>query len=144
MVITNASFIQNLAKILLIPLGLGANAKKIVEMLGVGLQYINKKFVDKRLNKSHLRVLNSQYYDTPATGAKAIGGSGKNKYRHVFLRRLLSPNDENYFVKPAQWKNVNPKGSPDLRNNKHDAARYVRRSSHLNTCFGTTIHAVAS
>ena len=62
-------------------------------------------------------------------GAKTIGGNGKNKYRHGFLRRLLREhfrNDENYFVKPAQWKNVNPKGSPDLRNNKHDAARYVR------------------
>src|ERR1700745_3234748 len=62
-------------------------------------------------------------------GAKMIGVNGKNKYRHVFLRRLLPqhfPNDENYFVKPAQWKNVNSKGSPDLRNNKHDAARYVR------------------
>ena len=61
-------------------------------------------------------------------GAKTIGGNGKNKYRHGFLRRLLREhfrNDENYFVKPAQWKNVNPKGSPDLRNNKHDAARYV-------------------
>ena len=56
-------------------------------------------------------------------------GNGKNKYRHGFLRRLLREhfrNDENYFVKPAQWKNANPKGSPDLRNNKHDAARYVR------------------
>ena len=62
-------------------------------------------------------------------GAKTIGGNGKNKYRHGFLRRLLREyfrNDENYFVKPAQWKNANPKGSPDLRNNKHDAARYVR------------------
>ena len=62
-------------------------------------------------------------------GAKTIGGNGKNKYRHGFLRRLLREhfrNDENYFVKPARWKNVNPKGSPDLRNNKHDAARYVR------------------
>jgi hypothetical protein len=60
-------------------------------------------------------------------GAKTIGGNGKNKYRHGFLRRLLRVrNDENYFVKPAQWKNVNPKGSPDLRNNKHDATRYVR------------------
>jgi hypothetical protein len=61
-------------------------------------------------------------------GAKTIGGNGKNKYRQGFLRRLLREhfrNDENYFVKPAQWKNVNPKGSPDLRNNKHDAARYV-------------------
>jgi hypothetical protein len=35
-------------------------------------------------------------------------------------------NDENYFVKPAQWKNVNPTGSPDLRNSKHDVPRYVR------------------
>ena len=62
-------------------------------------------------------------------GAKTIGGNGKNKYRHGFLRRLLREhfrNDENYFVKPAQWKNVNLKGSPDLRNNKHDAARDVR------------------
>jgi hypothetical protein len=67
-------------------------------------------------------------------GAKTIGGNGKNKHRHGFLRRLFPPrtlrehfwNDENYFVKPAQWKNVNPKGSPDLRNNKHDATRYVR------------------
>jgi hypothetical protein len=62
-------------------------------------------------------------------GAKAIGVNGKNKYKHVFLRRLLPQhfrNDENYFVKPAQWKNVNPKGSPDLRNNKHDGARYGR------------------
>jgi hypothetical protein len=62
-------------------------------------------------------------------GAKTIGGNGKNRYRHGFLRRLLREhfrNDENYFVKPAQWKNVNPKGSPDLGNNKHDAARYVR------------------
>jgi hypothetical protein len=62
-------------------------------------------------------------------GAKTIGGNGKNKYRHGFLRRLLMEyfrNDENYFVKPAQWKNANPKGSPHLRNNKHDAARYVR------------------
>jgi hypothetical protein len=62
-------------------------------------------------------------------GAKTIGGNGKNKYRQGFLRRLLREhfrNNENYFVKPAQWKNVNPKGSPDLRNNKHDAARYVR------------------
>ncbi len=61
-------------------------------------------------------------------GAKTIGGNGKNKYRQGFLRRLLREhfrNNENYFVKPAQWKNVNPKGSPDLRNNKHDAARYV-------------------
>src|SRR6266571_4650222 len=62
-------------------------------------------------------------------GAKTIGGNFKNKYRHGFLRRLLREhfrNDENYFVKPAQWKNVNLKGSPDLRNNKHDAARDVR------------------
>jgi hypothetical protein len=62
-------------------------------------------------------------------GAKTIGGNGKNKYRHGFLRRLLREhfrNDENYFVKPAQWKNANPKGSPDLRSNKRDAARYVR------------------
>jgi len=62
-------------------------------------------------------------------GAKTIGGNGKNKYRQGFLRRLLREhfrNNENYFVKPAQWKNVNPKGSPDLRNNKHDAARDVR------------------
>ena len=62
-------------------------------------------------------------------GAKTIGSTDKNKYRHGFLRRLLREhfrNDENYFVKPAQWKNVNPKGSPDLRNTKHDAARYVR------------------
>ena len=62
-------------------------------------------------------------------GAKTIGGNGKSKYRHGFLRRLLREhfrNDENYFVKPAQWKNVNLKGSPDLRNNKHDAARDVR------------------
>src|SRR4029453_11134434 len=62
-------------------------------------------------------------------GAKTIGDNGKNKYTHGFLRRLLREhfrNDENYFVKPAQWKNVNPKGSPDLRSNKHDAARYVR------------------
>jgi len=62
-------------------------------------------------------------------GAKTIGGNGKNKYRQGFLRRLLREhfrNDENYFVKPAQWKNVNPKGAPDLRNNKHDAAPYVR------------------
>jgi len=62
-------------------------------------------------------------------GAKTIGGNGKNKYRHGFLRRLLREhfrNDENYFVKPAQCKNVNLKGSPDLRNNKHDAARDVR------------------
>lgn len=67
-------------------------------------------------------------------GAKTIGGDGKNKYSHGFLRRLFPPrtlrehfrNDENYFVKPAHWKNVNPKGSPDLRNKKHDAARYVR------------------
>ena len=51
-------------------------------------------------------------------------------------------NDENYFVKPVQWKNVNPKGSPDLR--KHNAARYVRRSSHLNTCSGATIQAIES
>ncbi len=61
-------------------------------------------------------------------GAKTIGGNGKNKYRQGFLRRLLREhfrNDENYFVKPAQWKNVNPKSSSDLRNNKHDAARYV-------------------
>jgi hypothetical protein len=61
-------------------------------------------------------------------GAKTIERNGKNKYRQGFLRRLLREhfrNDENYFVKPAQWKNVNPKGSPDLRNNKHDAARYV-------------------
>jgi hypothetical protein len=59
-------------------------------------------------------------------GAKTIRGNGKSKYRHGFLRRLLREhfrNDENYFV--AQWKNVNPKGSPDLRNNKHDAAPYV-------------------
>jgi len=63
-------------------------------------------------------------------GAKTIGGTGKNKHRHGFLRRLFPPrtlrehfwNDENYFVKPAQWKNVNPKGSPDLRN---IAAAYV-------------------
>ena len=62
-------------------------------------------------------------------GAKTIGGNGKNKYRHGFLRRLLREhfrNDENYFVKPAQWKNVNLKCSPDLRSNKHDAARDVR------------------
>jgi hypothetical protein len=62
-------------------------------------------------------------------GAKTIGGNGKNKYGDGFLRRLLREhfrNYENYFVKPAQWKNVNLKGSPDLRNNKHDAARYVR------------------
>ena len=61
-------------------------------------------------------------------GAKTIGGNGKNKYRHGFLRRLLREhfrNDENYFVKPAQWKNVNPKGSPNLRNNKHNAARFA-------------------
>ena len=61
-------------------------------------------------------------------GAKAIRGDGKNKYRHGFLRRLLREhfrNDENYFVKPVQWKNVNLKGSPHLRN-KHDAARDVR------------------
>ena len=60
-------------------------------------------------------------------GAKMIGSNGKKKCRHGFLRRLLKEhfrNDENYFVKPAQWKNVNPKGSPDLRN-KHGAARYV-------------------
>src|SRR6266487_597037 len=62
-------------------------------------------------------------------GAKTIGGNGKNKYGHGFLRRLLWEhfwNDENYFVKPPQWKNANPKGSPDLRNNKHNATRYVR------------------
>src|SRR6266513_6374069 len=62
-------------------------------------------------------------------GAKTIGGNGKSKYGHGFLRRLLREhfrNDENYFVKPAQWKNVNLTGSPDLRNNKHDAARDVR------------------
>jgi hypothetical protein len=67
-------------------------------------------------------------------GAKTIGGNGKNNYSHGFLRRLFPPrtlkehfrNDKNYFVKPAHWKNVNPKGSPDLRKNKHDAARYVR------------------
>jgi hypothetical protein len=61
-------------------------------------------------------------------GAKTIGGNGKSKYRQGFLRRLLREhfrNSENYFVKPAQWKNVNPKGSPDLRNNEHDAAPYV-------------------
>jgi hypothetical protein len=66
--------------------------------------------------------------------AKTIGGNGKNKYRQVFLRRLLREhlrNNENYLVKPAQWKNVNLKGSPDLRNNKHDAARYVRMKSAL-------------
>ena len=60
-------------------------------------------------------------------GAKMIGSNGENKYRHGFLRRLLKDhfrNDKNYFVKPPQWKNVNPKGSPDLRN-KHGAARYV-------------------
>jgi hypothetical protein len=62
-------------------------------------------------------------------GAKTIGGNGKSKYRQGFLRRLLREhfrNNENYFVKPAQWKNVNPKAAPDLRNNKHDAAPYAR------------------
>jgi hypothetical protein len=92
---------------------------------------------------THLPISFGEWLQDP--GAKTIRRNGKNKYRHVFLRRLLPEhlrNDENYFVKPAQWKNVNPKGSPDLR--KHNAARYVRRSSHLNTCSGATIQAIAS
>ena len=65
---------------------------------------------------THLPISFGEWLQDP--GAKTIGHNGKNKYRHVFLRRLLPEhlrNDENYFVKPAQWKNVNPKGSPDLR-----------------------------
>ena len=61
-------------------------------------------------------------------GAKTIGGNGKNKYRHGFLRRLLREyfrNDENYFVKPAQWKNANPKRLARSAQ-QHDAARSVR------------------